>query len=161
MSLFKSRGNSFEKVPKTPKKSKIEYFFRFFLFILLFFFFLKKVALVNKSRLKLQDNFRVYESKLSTSRIKAKPFDPDLYSARIDFASEEFGTKIIAHSKGLSKVSRILEDDSGSYMLTPCNTSDWFVLSFPESILIQEISFLSFEYYSSSYKFVLNYNFNF
>eukprot|EP00375_Theileria_parva_P003420 XP_766102.1 hypothetical protein [Theileria parva strain Muguga] len=152
MSLFKSRGNSFEKVPKTPKKSKIEYFFRFFLFILLFFFFLKKVALVNKSRLKLQDNFRVYESKLSTSRIKAKPFDPDLYSARIDFASEEFGTKIIAHSKGLSKVSRILEDDSGSYMLTPCNTSDWFVLSFPESILIQEISFLSFEYYSSSYK---------
>uniref|UniRef100_A0A3B0MFJ7 Sad1 / UNC-like C-terminal, putative n=1 Tax=Theileria annulata TaxID=5874 RepID=A0A3B0MFJ7_THEAN len=132
MSLLNSRENSFKGIPKKPK--------------------IEKVALINKSHLKLQDNFSAYESKLTTSRIKGKPFDPDLYSLKIDFASEEFGTKIIAHSKTLSKVSNILEDDSCSYMLTPCNTSDWFVLSFPESILIQEISFLSFEYYSSVYK---------
>lgn len=88
-------------------------------------------------------------------RITGKPYNAKTYSLKVDFASDESGAKIVAHSRSLGHVSSIQQKDRNTYMLSPCKDDDWFILSFPESIFIEKIALLSFEYYASTYKYVV------
>ncbi|KAK2197759.1 bifunctional SUN domain-containing Suco-Slp1-like/SUN domain/Galactose-binding-like domain superfamily [Babesia duncani] len=90
----------------------------------------------------------------TTYRIKGRPFHSRAYSAKVDFASDESGCRIVASSQSLSHVSSILNNDRNLYMLAPCRKGDWLILSFPESISIEKIVFLSYEYYASTYKYI-------
>ncbi|BAM39080.1 uncharacterized protein TOT_010000542 [Theileria orientalis strain Shintoku] len=130
------------------QKYKFEYLLRAVFFVLLVFVFVRKILLFDPPELKVKSQ----SSRESANIIRGKPYNENLYSLSYDFATEESGAKIIAHSKSLENISNILRYDNNIYMLAPCQTTDWFILSFQESILIQQISFLSYEFYASSYK---------
>ncbi|UKK00435.2 hypothetical protein MACK_000507 [Theileria orientalis] len=130
------------------QKCKFEYLLRAVFFVLLVFVFVRKILLFDPPDLKIKSQ----SNREYTNIIRGKPYSENLYSLSYDFASEESGAKIIAHSKSLQNISNILRYNNDIYMLAPCQTTDWFVLSFQESILIQQISFLSYEFYASSYK---------
>ncbi|UKJ88022.2 hypothetical protein MACJ_000464 [Theileria orientalis] len=130
------------------QKYKFEYLLRAAFFVLLVFVFVRKMLLFDPPELKLKSQ----SNRESTNTIRGKPYNKNLYSLSYDFSSEESGAKIIAHSKSLQNISNMLRHDNNIYMLAPCQTTDWFVLSFQESILIQKIAFLSYEFYASSYK---------
>ncbi|KAK1442903.1 hypothetical protein BgAZ_304210 [Babesia gibsoni] len=91
-------------------------------------------------------------SRQELKRLKGKPFDVQAFKLNVDFSSEEEGAKIVAQSKSLLHVKSIQNNDRNSYLLAPCQKTDWFILSLPESIFVKHIAFISYEYYASTYK---------
>ncbi|KAK1939601.1 hypothetical protein X943_001431 [Babesia divergens] len=88
------------------------------------------------------------------TRLKGKPFEPQSFKLKVDFSSEEAGAKIVAQSKSLLHVKSIQNNDRNSYLLAPCRKTDWIIISFPESISVKHIAFVSYEYYASTYKVI-------
>ncbi|CDR95381.1 hypothetical protein, conserved [Babesia bigemina] len=89
-----------------------------------------------------------------TKKLKGKPFDFQFFKLKVDFLSEDAGAKIISQSKTLTHLKSIQNSDRNSYLLAPCQNTDWFILSFPESISIKHVAFISYEYYASTYKII-------
>ncbi|GFE55675.1 Sad1 UNC family protein, putative [Babesia ovis] len=90
--------------------------------------------------------------KYKTKRLQGMPFDLQAFKLKVDFLSEDAGGKIVAHSKDLSHMKSIQNNDPNSYLLAPCQKTDWFIISFPERISVKHIAFVSYEYYASTYK---------
>ncbi|EDO05236.1 Sad1 / UNC-like C-terminal family protein [Babesia bovis T2Bo] len=88
----------------------------------------------------------------NSKTVKGKPFDSQTFKLKVDFLSEDAGAIIVAQSKDISHLKSIQNDDPNSYLLAPCQKTDWFIISFPERISVKYVAFISNEYYASTYK---------
>ncbi|AFZ80738.1 hypothetical protein BEWA_001450 [Theileria equi strain WA] len=123
-----------------------------FLFFTFFLLFLKSITRIPQHTRTEEDDTNTFADKGPQSQIRGIPYDKRAYALKVDFASEKSGTKIIAQSESLAHLRNIQNNDRDRYMLAPCKTTDWFILSFPENIFVQQVSLLSYEDYASTYK---------
>ncbi|GIX64233.1 SUN domain-containing protein 2 [Babesia caballi] len=123
-------------------------------FVLTLFYCLRQISHNRKGAIKDVRDGNESLGQWHKKKLKGKPFDLQVFKLKVDFSSEDAGAKIVAQSKALSQLKNIQNNDRNTYLLAPCQKTDWFILSFPESISVKHVAFVSHEYYASTYKII-------
>eukprot|EP00928_Gymnodinium_smaydae_P019832 TRINITY_DN17638_c0_g1_i1.p1 TRINITY_DN17638_c0_g1~~TRINITY_DN17638_c0_g1_i1.p1 ORF type:complete len:1041 (-),score=113.25 TRINITY_DN17638_c0_g1_i1:202-3294(-) len=71
-----------------------------------------------------------------------------------DYASVGAGARIVTHAKGMRNAKAILTSDKETYMLAPCESRPWFVLSLLEDLFLEHVGLVSLELYASGFRHV-------
>ena len=71
---------------------------------------------------------------------------------RYDYASMHAGARLVTHAKGLLHAKAVLSPDKSLYMLSPCETRSWFVISLLEDIFVEYVGLVTLELFASGYR---------
>ncbi|CAJ1433768.1 unnamed protein product, partial [Effrenium voratum] len=85
--------------------------------------------------------------------IRSQPYSDDfLNGVRYDYASMHAGARLVTHAKGLLHAKSVLSPDKSLYMLSPCQTRTWFVISLLEDIFVEHVGLITLELFASGYR---------
>ena len=84
---------------------------------------------------------------------RSQPYSDDfLNGVRYDYASMHAGARLVTHAKGLLHAKAVLSPDKSLYMLSPCETRSWFVISLLEDIFVEYVGLVTLELFASGYR---------
>eukprot|EP00927_Polykrikos_kofoidii_P047310 TRINITY_DN41417_c0_g1_i1.p1 TRINITY_DN41417_c0_g1~~TRINITY_DN41417_c0_g1_i1.p1 ORF type:complete len:1861 (-),score=276.43 TRINITY_DN41417_c0_g1_i1:108-5057(-) len=69
-----------------------------------------------------------------------------------DYAWMGAGARLVGSADGLRKPHNILSSDSSEYLLAPCASRPWFVVSFLEDLHLEHIGLHSLEFFASEFR---------
>eukprot|EP00929_Paragymnodinium_shiwhaense_P088939 TRINITY_DN49239_c0_g1_i1.p1 TRINITY_DN49239_c0_g1~~TRINITY_DN49239_c0_g1_i1.p1 ORF type:complete len:1686 (-),score=371.71 TRINITY_DN49239_c0_g1_i1:130-5187(-) len=78
--------------------------------------------------------------------------DKFLNGLSFDYASNRAGGRLVTHSKGIRSARAILGSDMTEYMLAPCSSRPYFVVSLLEDLFLEHIGLVSLEYFASGFR---------
>ncbi|OII77371.1 hypothetical protein cand_009560 [Cryptosporidium andersoni] len=84
--------------------------------------------------------------------IQGTSYLPQLAALHYDYASSASNSRLLDWSSDITHPKSIQSSDPDSYLLVPCYKPMWFIIGFPEDILVEYIALFSQEYFSSSYQ---------
>ena len=85
--------------------------------------------------------------------LRSQPYSDDfLNGVRYDYASMHAGARLVTHAKGLLHAKAVLSPDKSLYMLSPCETRSWFVISLLEDIFVEYVGLVTLELFASGYR---------
>ena len=62
------------------------------------------------------------------------------------------GARLVTHAKGLLHAKAVISPDKSLYMLSPCETRTWFVISLLEDIFVEYVGLVTLELFASGYR---------
>ncbi|KAL7066970.1 hypothetical protein ACR3K2_25320 [Cryptosporidium serpentis] len=84
--------------------------------------------------------------------IQGTSYLPQLAALHYDYASSASNSRLLDWSSDITHPKSIQSSNPDSYLLVPCYKPMWFIIGFPEDILVEYIALFSQEYFSSSYQ---------
>lgn len=110
----------------------------------------------NETRLISADNVSRSSARAMSEEgrfIRSQPYSDDfLNGVRYDYASMHAGARLVTHAKGLLHAKAVLSPDKSLYMLSPCETRSWFVISLLEDIFVEYVGLVTLELFASGYR---------
>eukprot|EP00438_Fugacium_kawagutii_P007833 Skav212612 [mRNA] locus=scaffold2176:249477:253407:- [translate_table: standard] len=112
----------------------------------------------NKTRLISADNVSRSSARAMSEEgrfVRSQPYSDDFKNGvRYDYASMHAGARLVTHAKGLLHAKAVLSPDKSLYMLSPCETRSWFVISLLEDIFVEYVGLVTLELFASGYRHV-------